>query len=744
MAAKIVQVIPPPATLGGRSANASHRLSAFLHSLHLISGDFGTLTKLVGSLISVTTDLGVESLLTKLEPFPIASFLPFFEPPQAAPPAPAAASADGFHVAAEEDLRNEEAMFAARPESSLDCLGSGDESGPVPPDRDTETLSFQSSRGVGGLMHIIHNAFKDLGSSMAGYDEHVSNMAVLSKFLREKHTKERLIAKCFSQGTPGEVPLREAIATFNAECYENRWNTVSKCALDLQAVLEALRFGWDMPKYLDGGSAASAQAQGAVAVQEVDRLVRCVFFESYLSMVQSFAKLALHLSAWAESCPCHWHLLTGGRAAAMQSAQRVLLESCPMRGRRGPELSMNVLMQEFAAFSNEGAVRLAQHFPADLPDEKRSSIVHDFELGRSHLTAVISMKTSHFRSMPFKMVGLAYHDEEKAREVWSHFRAVNREDDSSEEANILRRQVPRLLKPNILRQGDLWCLGADMSSCPDFAAEVAALALIPTAERRVEAQHARTQKSSKKSPCHTPSYMSLQIRSADLKAELCGDPKTFVFKLAPFVHECRTYKKAAVRMRLSLHPAMRDAGRATHWRSRDLRDALYRADMISQHQDMPQVFVREPHNTSPQPTLPSVADESSPMGRLLHQLALEHVVSQILEIQASVEGPADSLVFAVSYESQAFSFLREFLLPRHKQQDTPMLTFSDEVMEAEADALVERSTSPKPGGMDVLFQKLSLAETSEQRLTGVFFQAPSFNGKNEAVPGFSRIPHAQH
>ena len=84
MRRKIVQLIPPPATLGGRSANAGHRLSAFLHSLHLIAGDFAILRRLLKSVVSITTDLGVESLLTRLEPFELSGMLPFFEPPTAA------------------------------------------------------------------------------------------------------------------------------------------------------------------------------------------------------------------------------------------------------------------------------------------------------------------------------------------------------------------------------------------------------------------------------------------------------------------------------------------------------------------------------------------------------------------------------------------------------------------------------------------------------------------------------------
>ena len=79
MRSKVVHITPPPSTLGGRAANAAHRLSAFLHSLKLVSGDTQTLRDVLLHLVSITTDLGVESLLTRLEPFALSEILPLFD-----------------------------------------------------------------------------------------------------------------------------------------------------------------------------------------------------------------------------------------------------------------------------------------------------------------------------------------------------------------------------------------------------------------------------------------------------------------------------------------------------------------------------------------------------------------------------------------------------------------------------------------------------------------------------------------
>ena len=307
MASLIQQVLPPPATLGGRSSNAAHRLSAFLHSLHLITGDFVSLRQLLSSLMSITTDMGVESLLTRLEPFALSSVLQFFKPLEDKQIVDHAGLQDiAFRVVPGDVLPDQDFGFCVRAEDTFDIEGQGQ--GPAAEDT---LVSLEHCRGVGGLLHVIHNATRDLnlGACMRFYEEHVSNLSVVARFLKERHSKERLISRCFSRGLPAEAPFKSLIESFSSECYRARWGTVASCALAVREVLPALRFGWDAGKYLEGSGAARADS---VAIPEVDRLVRCPFFEAYLCMIQTISELVLHLISWVEACPCHWHLLTAG------------------------------------------------------------------------------------------------------------------------------------------------------------------------------------------------------------------------------------------------------------------------------------------------------------------------------------------------------------------------------------------------------------------------------------------------
>ena len=235
-----------------------------------------------------------------------------------------------------------------------------------------DLISLRASCGVGGLLHIIHNAAKGLGSCMQHYDAEIDNMAVLAKFLRERHSKERLISKCFSSGHAAAPPIRSFIESFSSQCYRERWGTVAKCALDLCKVLPALRIGWSSQAYLEGAAQGPNAAESAKAVATVDSLVFNPWFEAYLLMLQAFSNLVMHLLA--ESCPCHWHIMSGTHAQDLSSHARRVLQDCPLRTRRAPELAANDFMTEVTGFSQQAATDLLRQLPPGLSDADRAAV----------------------------------------------------------------------------------------------------------------------------------------------------------------------------------------------------------------------------------------------------------------------------------------------------------------------------------------------------------------------------------
>ena len=62
-------------------------------------------------------------------------------------------------------------------------------------------------------------------------------------------------------------------------------------------------------------------------------------------------------------------------------------------------------------------------------------------------------------------------------------------------------------------------------------------------------------------------------------------------------------------------------------------DAIYRIDIQSLHQAMPDVFVRDNNARPPRATQPAEALAGSRAGQLMHSLALEHVLARLQNLR---------------------------------------------------------------------------------------------------------------
>ena len=539
-----------------------------------------------------------------------------------------------------------------------------------------DTVSFAFSLGVAGLLHIIHNASNDLGAAMVHFDAQVDRLSVLAKFVRERHTQQRLLAKCFPDTMPGASQMREMLRTFHAHCYRNRWSTVARCALEMDRVLPALQSGWNLVKYME------APDTHDVVLQQVNATIVDPFFEGYLRLLRGFGETVLHLISWAESCPCHWHLLKShGWRASEASAEQASLLSCPFRGRRAAELAAGDFMQELGSLCSMQFAELSSKLPAQLTDAQRRELLHDYELGRSYLLTVFVLKLSHWQCMPWRAAALAYPEVDRARTIWPEVVYVAEHGTLHEKESL---QV--LLEEPVFSEGTLWHEGSDLCAVEHFMAVVGGLALTPTAERRIEGQHAKTQRASKKAPNHSPAYISVQLRSADMRWRACANPHEFVSTLAPLVHKCRTYKGTARQVLLCRHPAFHTKAS----RDKVLRDALYRADSHSMHMHLdPDSFrIRQMSSLDAEPGQALPLREGSPLGEMMRALVLEHVMQRIQFLR---EKEADGeLIFACCYNKVAFSLLFQQLTQPQKL------------------AGPGRGTPPQ----DVFFEKLRLSRAS--------------------------------
>ncbi len=88
---------------------------------------------------------------------------------------------------------------------------------------------------------------------------------------------------------------------------------------------------------------------------------------------------------------------------------------CPMRGRRCPELATGGLDKFFKeVVDREGAELMIQHF-AGLTEAQKSSLLVDWESGKSRIALQMKLKTDAFATLPLKLAGIGHYNVREAR-----------------------------------------------------------------------------------------------------------------------------------------------------------------------------------------------------------------------------------------------------------------------------------------------------------------------------------------
>lgn len=322
---------PPPVRLGvGKNrSRLGFKFHATMHALYLMAGPSDNLDKFMSSICTWVSDLGTEAGFSHIQKVPFQTLMPYIA----------------------------ESEQQARPEAQLEvdfAADRGDPASAVP------CLSCEQSVGIPGILHILHNCFLGLETSMQHFSDAVGHLKHVAALLGQSESKERLLKTCFSD------PIGEALAAdikqFSGHVYEERWGTVSACVLQLVECEKSLRRTWNVERFLncnaDGrsGSFGTSGEPGAkvdsVNVESVDAAICDPFFWSYMRMLAQLAGLQIRLITWAESCPCHWGLLDV-RGAEIPPELRKLADACPMRGRRAADLASG----EFVSVLREFLVR---------------------------------------------------------------------------------------------------------------------------------------------------------------------------------------------------------------------------------------------------------------------------------------------------------------------------------------------------------------------------------------------------
>ena len=182
-----------------------------------------------------------------------------------------------------------------------------------------------------------------------------------------------------------------------------------------------------------------------------------------------------------------------------------------MRGRRAPDISSGLLVRELDEFSASSAADILSTLDRGLPAADRHMLLKEFDLGRNHFVAYVSVKLAPWQHWPLKAFRLAHKDEQVAKQTCQEALQAP--------LGSLGPQVA-LLQDSLRLQCEQWISGVPLDSCglQGLRNYVTLLRLTPTSERRIEGQHARVHQRGRCSPNHTEYYQSFGLRSPELEA----------------------------------------------------------------------------------------------------------------------------------------------------------------------------------------------------------------------------------
>ena len=319
-----------------------------------------------------------------------------------------------------------------------------------------------------------------------------------------------------------------------------------------------------------------------------DNAVKDAFFWAAMHMMSHFSALLDHAQAWLLGCSCH-------PPAARQELEEVLgksavdtAEKCVMRGRRGPDLATGQFRRVFNEVAHEQEDLLLMVHVAGLSETDRRDIMLDFEAGRSRLLTEIEIRLSVWDVLPLKLFGLAYHDEDTAREAvlqcCVQFEAMTEAEQRDTSVHELTRKLlshsgSGSLRADVVR----WLQGHEMSS--PLRAVASQMILTPTlevSERTLATHHI------------SGAYASLQLR----RPEIVNCHVQHFDELSECCALCSTPAKTVEAMELQLFPDFLDfhyegdaEGRACKLKAsvpQSLVDSvLYRKNLGMQYQSLP-------------------------------------------------------------------------------------------------------------------------------------------------------------
>ena len=484
----------PPQTLAMGLTHIESKLSALAFSFFLEVGSLTGLKILLDSFVSFTSDMGTE--------FGTASFMI-------------------------DDLRKLLPEWLVQPLLRVDV-----EDGCIGYEGSEILIPFMPKAVViPGALHICSNLCKDVSKKLDHWNDFVNELSSLEALLCNRDRRERFVTTCVAKDSEHCALFKN----FSGSLYEKRWGAIISFLRKLMPLLEPLRLLWDEAKYLEGYNQRegaedqdAGEGGGAFLPAAITACLQSNFFVVYTSMIMSVLGLVEDLTGWFETCPCHKETVDPtDRSRLSRAVQRELRacgtdRSCPMKGKRAPQLAaggLDEVFQEILAICRGSVLKILRATPVE--QDQEGLLWRDFEAARSYVQMGLQVKFDFWEKLPWQLAGLCHPNVEKAREV---AKTILEKHDGLHVANPDLVHHPLTLK-FLSPDGNLRPMIQSFADGHPMPSALSA-AFVPVVERSIEAKHSLITRRAQKH-WRSGRVVSLTLRVPDIKEQIKVDAKFF-------------------------------------------------------------------------------------------------------------------------------------------------------------------------------------------------------------------------
>eukprot|EP00971_Amphidinium_carterae_P350784 6491737-Amphidinium_carterae.1 len=197
------------------------------------------------------------------------------------------------------------------------------------------SVDLSSVLHVPGVLHITHNAQRQLNQVLTCYTPWLSDLKALCKLLREPW-RQRFITTCVT-----DERAEQKLRSWRVKPYEARWGTVTlatEACIDLETII---RGSFDVDKFSFRQTVGVVQSEDdntyeRINVGAIAEVIASDFFWAYCKCIHGLNIIIRNLEEYAEGCPCHdpiANFLTVVQDDVTHCEYTKTHKTCPMRGR---------------------------------------------------------------------------------------------------------------------------------------------------------------------------------------------------------------------------------------------------------------------------------------------------------------------------------------------------------------------------------------------------------------------------